>query len=444
MTIPVILASQSPSRQRLLVQAGIRPTVRTSGVDEPQVLSEAARQVGVRADVLPVKEQVAILARAKAAAVRQVYKAVGRAEEEASGQQYLSRPLEDGYGSVRRQEDLKTVISSSAGMETVSHGPVLIGCDSLFEFDGQAQGKPHDPEVAQERLMAVSGKSGTLWTGHCVIDLASGRQVEAVSHAQVSFGAYTAEDIAAYVSTGEPLEVAGSFTIEGMGAAFIEGISGSPSAVMGLSLPLLRKLVSQLGIRWADLWNVNEEHEQLHELTAGSAQAPEENVHQPGDGWVNCACGHQHWGLNGAAGVLLARSDESTGCISEVLLQHRAEWSAEGGTWGVPGGAIADGENPIEGALRESYEEANIRPQDVDVVGTYVEDHGPWAYTTVFAREKPGRSVHPRMNDDESIELAWVPLDEVANKRLLGAFGRDWPAFYSRLRAFPAQASTQS
>ena len=104
---------------------------------------------------------------------------------------------------------------------------------------------------------------------------------------------------------------------------------------------------------------------------------PKENVHQPGDGWIDCACGRKHWGLNGASGVLLARRDPKSGEVTSVVMQHRAAWSAEGGTWGIPGGATADGESPIEGALRESYEEANITPEDIEVVGSYREDHGP-------------------------------------------------------------------
>ena len=114
-------------------------------------------------------------------------------------------------------------------------------------------------------------------------------------------------------------------------------------------------------------------------------------------------------------------------------MQHRAVWSAEGGTWGIPGGATADGESPIEGALRESYEEANITPEDSDVVGSYCEDHGPWAYTTVFAFEKPGHRVEPKANDDESMEIEWVPIEEVPNRKLLTAMRTDWPNFAARL-----------
>ena len=117
-----------------------------------------------------------------------------------------------------------------------------------------------------------------------------------------------------------------------------------------------------------DLWNVARDEQFPQPLSSVKALPPKENVHQPGDGWVDCACGRKHWGTNGAAGVLLARRDQETGEVTHIVMQHRATWSAEGGTWGIPGGAIADGESPIEGALREAYEEANITPADIEVV----------------------------------------------------------------------------
>ncbi|WP_288273885.1 NUDIX domain-containing protein, partial [uncultured Bifidobacterium sp.] len=103
------------------------------------------------------------------------------------------------------------------------------------------------------------------------------------------------------------------------------------------------------------------------------------------------------------------------------------------GTWGIPGGAIADGESTLEGALREAYEEANITPEDIEVVGSYCEDHGPWSYTTVFAFEKTGHTVQPKANDDESMEIEWVDIDDVPNHRLLTAMRTDWPRFRERL-----------
>ena len=202
-------------------------------------------------------------------------------------------------------------------------------------------------------------------------------------------------------------------------------------------MPLARHLAGELGITWTDLWNVGRGELEPESKASGNQHAgilpPVENVHQPGDGWVDCACGRKHWGTNGASGILLARRDPVSGKVTHVVMQHRAAWSAEGGTWGIPGGATADGESSIEGALRESYEEANITPEDIDVVGSYCEDHGPWAYTTVFAFEKPGHRVEPKANDDESMEIEWVPIEEVPNRKLLTAMRTDWPNFAARL-----------
>ena len=441
--IPLILASSSPSRRRLLVQAGIDPIIRPSKVDEPAVLAERARKLGCRLDDLDVCERVSVLAEAKASAVQATLDAVKDAERRSRGDLVTFRPLSQGDSGASSRDPMSRVIGAWGGMIGAGRGPLLLGCDSLFSMDGAVMGKPHKPEHAMERLMAMRGQTGTLVTGHCLIDLATGRKVRAVSSAQVTFGDYDRASMQAYVATGEPLEVAGSFTLEGLGSAFIQGIEGDPSGVMGLSMPTLRALAQELGVSWPDLWaeRVMPKRQQTARSTRGPEVmvAPVENVHQPGDGWVDCACGKRHWGLNGAAGVLLARRDAYTGVPVSVLLQHRARWSAEGGTWGVPGGAISDGENPLEGGLRESYEEANIRPEDIQVVGSYLEDHGPWGYTTILAFERPGHQVDPRMNDDESIALEWVDLGKVADLPLLKAFGQDWPHFRQRLEVLAAE-----
>lgn len=333
------------------------------------------------------------------------------------------------------------------GLTTAAVGPLILGCDSIFLFNGECHGKPHSVEVARERLKAMRGRSGELWTGHCLIDFATGRVARGASHAIVHFSDYSDDDIERYIATGEPLEVAGSFTLEGFGGAFIDGIEGDPHGIIGLSLPLARRLAAELGVAWTDLWNVargsHEPAAKSEGVTSSAAGSvpPKENVHQPGDGWIDCNCGRRHWGLNGASGVLLARRDPATGKVTHVVMQHRALWSAEGGTWGIPGGAMADGENAIEGALRESYEEANITPEDIEVVGTYREDHGNWAYTTVFAFEKPGHTVTPRANDDESMEIEWVPIDEVTDRKLLTAMRTDWPNFRARLDAIAEEAA---
>ncbi|KAB5607078.1 Maf family protein [Bifidobacterium jacchi] len=500
MSIPVILASKSQPRRDVLVAAGVCPTIRVSHVDEPAALERAARESGVQVSDLSVEQRVCILASAKADAVHQAYLSVARTAREASGERTIAYPLQarelqrdmdaasnaaasnaaanaaddapidyssapiattrdfSGMHIPTVTEPITTVIAMQPGLTRASVGPIIIGCDSMFLFDGECYGKPHNVEVARQRLRAMRGRAGELWTGHRVIDFASGRTATAASHAIVRFADYSDRDIERYIATGEPLEVAGSFTLEGFGGAFIDSIEGDPHGIIGISLPLLRRLVGELGIEWTDLWNLAREDlmdgvEDSKANPGGAAAggaaagcaggnvaiAPKENVHQPGDGWIDCACGRRHWGLNGASGVLLARRDPVSGEVTDVVMQHRAAWSAEGGTWGIPGGATADGESPIEGALRESYEEANITPDDIEVVGSWREDHGNWAYTTVFAFEKPGHRVMPRANDDESMEIRWVPIDDVPNRRLLTAMRTDWPRFAERLRAIAAQ-----
>lgn len=133
------------------------------------------------------------------------------------------------------------------------------------------------------------------------------------------------------------------------------------------------------------------------------------------DGWTTCAQGHRHWGRAGAAGLFLHRDGERG---PEVLLQHRAEWSHHGGTWGTPGGALHHGESADEGALREVREELGILPDAVVLGARSVDDHGGWSYTTVLAR--PARSIEPgdlRL-DGESAGVAWLPLDALGRVEL--------------------------
>ena len=153
---------------------------------------------------------------------------------------------------------------------------------------------------------------------------------------------------------------------------------------------------------------------------------------QPGDGWVECACGRRHWGLHGAAGLLLARRD-TDGRVSDVVLQHRAPWSDQGGTWGVPGGAVGPDETPTQGALREAHEEAGIDPAAVRVLGERVLDHGPWRYTTVVAELVDGAALAPRATDAESVEVRWVRADDLADLPLLPAFADAWPTLRALL-----------
>lgn len=468
MTVSLILASQSPARRAVLAAAGVIPVIHVSEVDEPAALRDAASERGTSVEQLNVEQRVSILARAKAQAVYHAWKCVADAAASASGDLVVGYPLEAEPAGPESSESAGNALASDSQSDVThnvdtaqtrdfsgvtvptktfdihdfaytsksSHdcsGVLIVGCDSMFLLDGECYGKPHTPEVAFERIKQMSGKTGQLWTGHCLIDAKTGKTICKTSHASVTFAQMNDAEIRAYVATGEPLEVAGSFTLEGFGGAFIESINGDPHGVLGISLPLLRQMVSELGYAWPDLWNKESLEETGEKNDPTSTEVPKENVHQPGDGWVHCDCGRRHWGHNGAAGVLLARRDAETGRVTHVVMQHRALWSAEGGTWGIPGGAISDGESAIEGALRESFEEANITSGDIEVVGAYREDHGNWCYTTVFAFEKPGHSVDPCAHDDESMEIKWMPIDDVPKLKLLTAMRTDWPSFRARL-----------
>ncbi len=163
--------------------------------------------------------------------------------------------------------------------------------------------------------------------------------------------------------------------------------------------------------------------------TGAPAVPPGPGPHRhSGDGWVQCRCGNRHWGRHGAAGLLLARRTPA-GRLDAVVLQHRAPWSDQGGTWGVPGGAIGPDESAEEGALRESAEEAGIPPGAVRVLGRVVLDHGTWSYTTVLAETLT--DLEPTATDAESVEVRWVAADDVDRLPLLPAFADAWP----RLRA---------
>ncbi|GAB3042824.1 NUDIX hydrolase [Sediminivirga luteola] len=166
--------------------------------------------------------------------------------------------------------------------------------------------------------------------------------------------------------------------------------------------------------------------------TSGAAGPPPEvRLHRrAGDGWVEAPDGSRYWGRLGAAGMLIC--DPGRG----VLLQHRVAWSAHGGTWGIPGGALDVGEDAVTGALRECHEEAGV-PRldgaDVRIIGTHVLDKDVWSYTTVLAvaRERLDEYV----NDPESVELRWVPLGEVTDYPLHPGFAAAWPEHRARLEA---------
>ncbi len=214
--------------------------------------------------------------------------------------------------------------SAIQGLTTAAVGPLILGCDSMFLFNGECHGKPHSADVARERLRAMRGHSGELWTGHCLIDFATGRVARGASHAIVHFSDYSDRDIERYIATGEPLEVAGSFSLEGFGGAFIDGIEGDPHGIIGLSLPLARRLAGELGVEWTDLWNVARgDHDPapksdgVTSFAAGSVP-PKENVHQPGDGFVDLrlrppSLGTQ-WRLRRAAGPSGRRDGPRDAC----------------------------------------------------------------------------------------------------------------------------------
>jgi 8-oxo-dGTP diphosphatase len=149
----------------------------------------------------------------------------------------------------------------------------------------------------------------------------------------------------------------------------------------------------------------------------------------PGDAWVESSTGEKYWGRYGAAGLLVHAPERG------VLLQHRAVWSHHGGTWGVPGGALHQGESPSDGALREANEEAGVPADAVVPFATDVLDRGIWAYTTVLARTT--RPFEPYAGDAESLDLQWVAVDDVAALALHPAFAAAWPRLRAMLSVNP-------
>ena len=131
---------------------------------------------------------------------------------------------------------------------------VVVGCDSLLDFDGEQRGKPASPEQAMLWWKSMRGRTGALFTGHCVIDCRTGASADGVGETTMRFGTPTDEEIAAYVATGEPLRVAGAFTQRGLSGPFIDGIDGDSGNVTGISLPLFRRLLGQVGLTVMDLW----------------------------------------------------------------------------------------------------------------------------------------------------------------------------------------------
>jgi septum formation protein len=205
----LVLASASPARRKLLHAAGIEPSTVVSSVDEDAVVAASEESLGT---TLAADEVALLLARAKA-------------------------------------EDVAAQV----------HDALVVGCDSVLELGGEVHGKPRDAQEAMARWRRMRGSSGVLHTGHWVVDTRSpesggtGGTLGASASTTVHFGQVDDEEVAAYVATGEPLRVAGAFTLDGLGGAYVDGIEGDPSNVIGLSLPLLRELLGELGVAWRDL-----------------------------------------------------------------------------------------------------------------------------------------------------------------------------------------------
>ena len=145
-----------------------------------------------------------------------------------------------------------------------------------------------------------------------------------------------------------------------------------------------------------------------------------------GDGWIQCACGNKHWGLNGAAGILIVRG-------SEILLQHRAPWVHNGDTWGIPGGARDSHESVLEAAIREAKEETGIDPVHLTPIQTFSDDHGSWRYDTVIAYANDELVAHEL--NDESHEVRWVEIEKVDELTLHPSFEKSWPTLKGLVQA---------
>ncbi|MFM8514924.1 MAG: Maf family protein [Actinomycetota bacterium] len=197
----LVLASQSPARLTVLRNAGVIPIVQVSYVDEDALTRE-------NPEATPA-EICLLLARAKAEAVAPQF---------------------------------------------VGQDVMVLGCDSVFDVDGIAYGKPGSAEQAKARWNVMMGRSGILRTGHWLIDPKSGRAKGDVANTTVHMGTISDAEMDAYLETGEPFQVAGGFTLDALGGAFVDGVEGDPSNVVGLSLPTLRRLLADFGITWTDLW----------------------------------------------------------------------------------------------------------------------------------------------------------------------------------------------
>ena len=183
---------------------------------------------------------------------------VSDVDEEAVLGELIRRRREAGLAAPTAAEQVQALARAKALDVAASTDPqeaeVVVGCDSMLEISGQVVGKPADAAQARERWQMMSGRSEERRTGHFLVRTADGAIAEGVSSATIRFGSPSQAEIEAYVASGEPLWCAGAFTIDGLGGAFIEGIDGDPHGVVGISLPLLRRLLADLDVVWTDLW----------------------------------------------------------------------------------------------------------------------------------------------------------------------------------------------
>ena len=228
--LALLLASASPARRSTLRAAGVEPLVRVSSVDEDAVVAAAERAAGRALDAADV---ALLLARAEAEDV------------------VAALEVDDAFDQA--DADL-------------AHGILVLGCDSVLELDGAVHGKPSDALEAAARWRLMRGRSGVLHTGHWLVDLreadggGTGGMVGGTAATTVHFADLDDAEVDAYVATGEPLRVAGAFTLDGLGGPYVSGIEGDPSNVIGVSLPLLRELVRELGVAWHDLRRDGSDH----------------------------------------------------------------------------------------------------------------------------------------------------------------------------------------
>jgi septum formation protein len=238
----LVLASASPARLALLRAAGFAPRVMVSGVDEDGVEAGDARELAC------------VLAQRKAEAVAR------RLVSDPAALPTLPGAVADGPrlrpappATPTTPRAVTHADAAGAGGGSVG-GLLVVGCDTVLDFAGEIRGKPRTRDQARDWWRGYRGREGTLLTGHAVIDADAGRCAVGAAQALIRFGSPSDAEIDAYVATGEPLVVAGAFTLDGYCAPFVTGIDGDPGTVLGLSPPLLRTLLADLGIDITDLW----------------------------------------------------------------------------------------------------------------------------------------------------------------------------------------------